>query len=255
MPIKNKIYYHLYEGDKGYTNPPVILIHGAGGNHLFWSAEVRRLPNHKVYAIDLPGHGKSSGQAIQSIAEFAKQIKKWLDSLGLFRATLIGHSMGSAIAIELALMYSENVLGLGLIGAGAKLSVSPHIIEQLSTPSTYQSAVQKIITWSFSADTQKRLVELAAKRMAEVRPSVLLSDFLACNKFDEMKRINKISQQTIIICGAEDQMTPLRYSHFLADRIPNSKLAIIPGAGHMVMLEQPAMVAEKITDFLHDISY
>jgi len=255
MPIKNNIYYHLYEGDTGFTNPSVILIHGAGGNHLFWSVELRRLPNKKVYAIDLPGHGKSSGQAIQSIDDFAEHIRKWIDALGIFRAIFIGHSMGSAIALDLALKYPENVLGLGLIGAGAKLSVSPDIIEQLSTPSTYQSAVHKIITWSFSANTQQRLVDIATKRMGEIRPSVLLSDFLACNKFDEMEHIEKISQPTLILCGAEDQMTPLRYSHFLADRIPNSRLAIIPEAGHMVMLEQPGMVAEKITDFLQEISY
>jgi pimeloyl-ACP methyl ester carboxylesterase len=255
MPIKKNIYYHLYEGDIGFTNPPVLLIHGAGGNHLFWSVELRRLPNHKVYAMDLPGHGKSSGQAIQSITEFAEQIKKWIDALGLFRVTVIGHSMGSAIAIELALKHPENVLGLGLIGAGAKLSVSPNIIEQLRTPSTYQSAVHKIITWSFSANTQQRLVEIATKRMNEIRPSVLLSDFIACNKFDEMEHIEKISQPTLILCGADDQMTPLRFSHYLADRIPNSRLAIVPGAGHMVMLEQPGVVAERITDFLQEISY
>ena len=255
MPKINEIYYHLYEGSEVGQKPPVILVHGAGGHHLFWPPEIRRLTSYRVYAIDLPGHGESGGVGRQLIAAYSDVIIEWLQALRMHRAIFIGHSMGSAITISLAINYPEHVLGLGLLGAGASLRVNPDILERTGNPSTFLSAVQKIVGWSFSDSAPERLTELAVKRIADVRPSVLYSDLLACDNFDEMERIEYITQPALILCGAEDKMTPLRYSQFLVDHIPNSKLKAIPDAGHMVMLEQPELVAEEISEFLKGISY
>jgi hypothetical protein len=106
---------------------------------------------------------------------------------------------------------------------------------------------------AFSPQAGSRLVELAASRMAEIRPSVLHGDFLACEAFNVTEQLGRILQPTLILCGVEDQITPPRYSQFLAGLIPNARLEIVIQAGHMVMLEQPQVVAGLLTQFLESI--
>jgi pimeloyl-ACP methyl ester carboxylesterase len=255
MPVAADLYYHVYEGSEEGQRPPVVLIHGAGGTHLYWPSEIRRLPGYRVFAPDLPGHGKSTGRGMQSITAYSRVILDWLGAVGVHRAVFVGHSMGSAIAITLALDNAEHVLGLGLIGAGARLRVAPELLENAASPATFYSAVDTVVGWSFCSQTPEQLTELAAQRMAETRPSVLHGDFLACDAFDEMQRIGEIKQPTLVICGADDKMTPARYSQFLADNIPNAISKTIPNAGHMVMLEKPQATASALSDFLSGISY
>lgn len=255
MPTSAGTYYHPYEGSEEGQKPPVVLIHGAGGTHLYWPSDVRRLPGYRVYAIDLPGHGKSEGRVQQSINAYTEDVLSWMDALGLHRAVFIGHSMGSAISLSLALDHPEQVLGLGLIGAGARLRVSPEITENASSSTTFHNAIQTLITQSFSENTPRKLVDQAAKRMAETRFSVLYGDLLACDAFDVMDRVSDIRCATLVLCGEDDQMTPKRYSQFLADQIPSARLQLVPEAGHMVMLEKPKMVADIILEFLDGIYF
>jgi pimeloyl-ACP methyl ester carboxylesterase len=254
MPSAAEIYYYAYQGGDG-DRPCVVLIHGAGGTHLYWPSEVRRLPGYRIFALDLPGHGKSGGRGLQSIGAYTDAVLEWMQVVNLHRAVFVGHSMGSAIAMRLAIEQPEHVLGLGLLGAGARLRVHPDILQNTSNETTFQRAIDQVVGCSFSEQAPARLVELAAKRMAETRPSVLHGDFLACDAFDEMERVSQISQPTIVICGADDQLTPARYAQFLADKIPGAHLEMIPNAGHMVMLERPNIVAEVMTKFLDGIPY
>jgi pimeloyl-ACP methyl ester carboxylesterase len=255
MPISNEIYYHIYEGSGEGQRPPVVLIHGAGCTHLYWPSELRRLPGYRVYAPDLPGHGKSGGRGQQSILAYADELLDWLTSLGLHSAVFVGHSMGSAIILSLALNHPEHVLGLVLIGGGARLRVAPVLLEGAAQPTTFQNVIETIVSWSFSPQAPAQLVELAKQNMAETRPSVLHSDLLACDAFDKSEHISEIRQPTLIICGEDDKMTPLRSSQFLSSSIANATLEIIPHAGHMVMLEQPQAVAEALARFLSSISF
>jgi pimeloyl-ACP methyl ester carboxylesterase len=98
-------------------------------------------------------------------------------------------------------------------------------------------------------------MELARQRMESTRQSVFYGDLLACNGFDVMDHLGLIKQDTVVICGEEDAMTPVRYAQYLSSAIPNARLQVIPGAGHMVMLEQPHLVAESLVSFLKDISF
>jgi pimeloyl-ACP methyl ester carboxylesterase len=91
--------------------------------------------------------------------------------------------------------------------------------------------------------------------METVRQSVLYGDLLACDRFDVMDHLGEVQQRTVVICGADDMMTPVRYAQYLASSIPNAQLNIIPNAGHMVMLEQPRLVADSLLSFLNDVSY
>ena len=98
--------------------PPSYLIHGAGGHHLYWPPQIRRLTGYRVYALDLPGHGRSGGSGQQTIDSYTTAVKDWLIEVNLHSAVFVGHSMGSAIALSLALNYPDHVLGLVLIGGG-----------------------------------------------------------------------------------------------------------------------------------------
>lgn len=254
MPVAAGIYYHQYLDDTG-MNPPVVLLHGAGGTHLSWPPEVRRLKDVQVYALDLPGHGRSSqSSGLQDISSHARAVVDWMHATNLPAAVFVGHSMGGAIALNLALDFSEHVAGLGLVATAANMPVNPSLLEDAFHPTTFQKAVANIVRWSFSSHASERLVELACQRMLETRPSVLHSDLRACDRFDVRERVKTIEKPTVIICGAEDRMTPLRNSQFLSLTIPGASIKVINGAGHMVMLEQPAEVAQSLVEFIHSLA-
>lgn len=251
MPVVADLYYHVYQEGEGL---PVVLVHGAGGNHLYWPSEVRRLAGYQVLALDLPGHGKSAGRGQQSIHAYTERVAEWFRETLIPKAVFVGHSMGGAIALEIALNYPEYVLGLGLVGSAARLAVAPEILEEAAHETTFRNAVERIIHWSFSAASPKRLVELAAERMLETRQSVLYGDFLACDGFDQSERLGEIEAQALVLCGELDRMTPVRNAQFLTDHLPNARLQVIPEAGHMVMLEHPLQVAAALREFLSTLS-
>lgn len=255
MPVTSSVYYHLYEGTEDHSRPPVVLIHGAGGNYLYWPPQVRRLPGYLVYALDLPGHGKSSGSGQQSICAYADAIVEWMGETGLMSAVFVGHSMGSAIALSLAIEYPEHVAGLVLIGSGARLEINPALIEESANETTYHHAVENLVAMSFASVTPRELTTASAQRMAETRYSVLNADLHACNEFDIHQRLPAIQQPALVLVGQEDRLTPVRSAEFLATNLPKARMEIIPNAGHMVMIEKPQAVTESLLKFLNQVRY
>jgi pimeloyl-ACP methyl ester carboxylesterase len=254
VPTSNGLYY-FSSGAENLQRPPTVLIHGAGGHHLYWPPQVRRLPGQRMVALDLPGHGKSGGIGHQTIEEYADDVMAFLDAMGFTTAVLIGHSMGGAVALEVALDHPERALGLCLLGSGAKLRVAPALLGIVAEPGSFGDAIALITTMSFAPQTSQRLRDLAAARLAEVRPSVLHGDFMACDAFDVTGRLGHFSAPTLVLCGEADQMTPPKYSDFLEGHIPGAHAVRISDAGHMVMLEQPDRVGELIGSFLETIPY
>ena len=250
MPIAAEIYYFAHEAENPAERPPVILIHGAGGNHLSWPPQIRRLDGEKIYALDLPGHGKSEGAGRHSADEYANDVIAFMKALKIRAAVMVGISMGSAIALTLALKFPKKVLGLGLLGGGARMPVTKEILETAGNPNTFESAVDMINGNCFSTNTLTSLLQLSKKQMLEIRPPVLLGDFLACNEFDVSDQLNNINIPALIICGVEDKMMSLKYSERLRDGIVNSQLHVVDNAGHMVMAEQPDIVADLLKQFI-----
>jgi pimeloyl-ACP methyl ester carboxylesterase len=254
MPIAAELYYFAHEAEEhNKKRPPVILIHGAGGTHLSWPPQLRRLADEKIYAPDLPGHGKSEGVGRHSIHEYADDVIAFMKELKIRAAVIVGVSMGSGVALTLALKYPKKVLGLGLLGSGAKLHVAPSILETAGNPNTFESAVDMINENCFSANAGQSLIQLSKGQMMEIRPPVLLGDFLACNEFDVVSQLEQIKIPTIIICGKEDKMTPPKYSEFLHGSIANSQLHVVENAGHLVMAEQPDNVADLLKQFIDNL--
>ncbi len=248
MPYAAQLHYRVH--NRRAAGIPLVLVHGAGGTLWHWPPEIRRLAGRPVYALDLPGHGDSGGSGRSSIAEYAQAVLDWMEGLDLPPAVLTGHSMGGAIALQAALTAPERIRALGLVGTGARLRVAPQILEGAASPQTFPSTVETIMCWAFHPQSDAALKALAQERMLQVPHGVLHDDFAACDVFDVRPHLERLTMPALVVCGAEDKMTPPKFSRFLAERLPDARLRLIPRAGHMVMLEQPRQVAQALAEFL-----
>lgn len=196
-------------------------------------------------AISLPGHPEGSGY--ETIEEYVKWVEEYLQRNVGRGAVLVGHSMGGAIAIEYALRNSD-LKGLVLVATGARLRVRQDILSKILED--YEEASKLIAGMSVSPSCDPIVVERIAKEMLNVNPKVTYGDFAACNGFDRMAEVGDIHTQVLVICGADDQLTPPKYSEYLHEKIRNSRLVVIPGAGHSVMLEKHREFNEALKAFL-----
>lgn len=254
MPTAGEIYYFASK-EQSANVLPVVLVHGAGGDHLHWPHHVRRMAGFRIYAPDLPGHGKSPGLGEQSVAAYARRLVDWLLDMKVSRAVWVGHSMGGAIAQTLALEHAEHVLGIGLVGTGARLSVNPDLLAKLANPATFPAAVDQVVKWSYHQAVDTKLAKLLKKQLLGNRTVVMYGDYLACNAFNVLERVAQIRAPALALCGADDRMTPPRLSEQLAASIPGARLAMVPEAGHMVMQEKPEATAAALREFLSGIRY
>jgi pimeloyl-ACP methyl ester carboxylesterase len=242
-----RTFYTLYQGDvRGKRH--LVLVHGAGGSHLDWPAPLRRLRETNVYAIDLPGHGRSEGTGQSSIAAYRDFLLAFLDALGLEKVVVVGHSMGGAIALDFALSYPSRLTGLILVGTGARLRVLPAILTGVL--SNFEATVDLILDYAFGPSATEQLRRLGRQRLLQTPPQVLHGDYAACDAFDVMERLGEIRCPTLVICGTVDKLTPPKYSVYLCDHIPGAELVLVEGAGHMVMLEKPEAVTNAVSRFI-----
>jgi len=235
--------------------PPVILIHDAGGDHLSWPPEVRRLPDYRVITLDLPGHGKTEGPGRQSIQDYTRDVVGFMDAVGIARAVVVGHAMGGAIALTLTVDSPDRVAGIGVISAGPSLPVPPAIIENAANPSTLPIALRILQEASFGPGTPENIRDSFARRLEGIRQTLLLGDLLACDRFSLVDRLGSIQTPVLIICGTEDKLTPVHFSRFLASHISHAALQTVEGASHMLVLEQPRQLAKLISVFLLTVPY
>ncbi|MEK6220763.1 MAG: alpha/beta fold hydrolase, partial [Chloroflexota bacterium] len=148
---------------------PVVLLHAAGGNHLNWPHQIRRLNGYRVLAPDLPGHGKSTGLGAHTIKDYADIILKWLLDIGIFQAIFIGHSMGGAIAQTIAFDYPERIAALGLIATAPKFAISASILEKLGSEKGFQNAARWIVEHSYFSELDKKEMLNFSKKLLEIR--------------------------------------------------------------------------------------
>jgi pimeloyl-ACP methyl ester carboxylesterase len=244
-----RVFFALHD-NQARNDTPLVLIHGAGENHLIWPAALRRMPEVRVYAMDLPGHGKSEGNGRDRVTEYAAFVSDTLDALEIERAVIAGHSMGGAIAQQFGLTYPARAAALILVATGARLRVAPQILEL--TQADLTAAVDLISGLQWGLDVPEQVIRLGKQQLLANRPDVIHGDYLACNAFDAIDRLGEIRVPTLVIGGTADQLTPPKYAAFLAERIPGAQLALIEGAGHMVMLERETETARAVEKFLRD---
>lgn len=245
MPRSGNIYYSMYP-EEGEDSRELVLIHGAGGTSEVWPYQLRRLPNWRVFAVDLPAHGKSDGGPEKTLEGYAARLREWMGRIGIGRASLVGHSMGAAIALMLALQAPEQVDRLILLGGAVRFQVNPNLLEKLRVPLQIQQGVNLLVGWSFARTASVQGQKTYSAQLMANRPGVLHRDFAACAAFELGERANEIRRPVHLLCGDEDVMVPLRWSEELAKLLPHGKVEVIRGGGHMLMQEKSQEVLKAI---------
>jgi pimeloyl-ACP methyl ester carboxylesterase len=228
--------------------PAVVLLHGAGFDHSTWALHSRWFAHHgfAVLAPDLPGHGRSKGKPLATIAEMADWTAALLDAAGATKARLVGHSMGSLIALETAARHPDKVSGLSLIGTAAIMTVGPDLLK--AAEANDPAAFDMVSIWGlgFKAELGGSLApglwmhQSAERVLQRCAPGVLHNDLAACNAYQNaLTAAAQVKVPVTVILGERDMMTPAKAGKALAAAIPNARTIVLPGAGHMMMVEQP----------------
>ena len=241
------------------SQPVVIFVHGSGLNHAVWSLHTRWFAYHgrSVLAVDLPGHGRSSGPPLPSIGAVADWLSALIIAAGVEQAALVGHSMGSLIVLETAARYPEKVRALGLVGAASAIPVHPDLLAAAQVND--HASIDMVTLWGHgqraglggSLAPGMWMVDSAARILEQAAPGVLYNDLEACHAYkcgnDAAKAIR---QPTILVLGERDQMTPAKAGRALGAVIAGARTVILPQAGHMLLAERPDEVLEALTSVL-----
>lgn len=254
---------YCYTGGKAFNpaQPSAVFIHGAQNDHSVWILQTRYFAHHgfNVLALDLPGHGRSKGAALNSVENMAAWVLEVMDAAGVDKAVMIGHSMGSLIALEASHLAPARVSHLAMIGTTYPMKVSDALLETSRTDE--QAAIDMVNIFSHSTLAQKpscpgpgfstmggarRLMQ----RMSQVNPDQLFyTDFFACNAYANGEAAGQaVRCPALFIFGSKDMMTPARSTKTLTTAIAHGKVVMVD-AGHSLMAEQPDAVLDALFAF------
>lgn len=254
---------YAYTGGKPFDPrlPVLVFLHGAQQDHSCWQLQSRYFAHHgrAVLAVDLPGHGRSAAPALTSIAEIADWTIMVLDAVGVEKATLVGHSMGSLAALEAAARHPQRIGALALLGCAVPMPVSSALLEAARRDEA--QAMEMINVWSHSPGAllggnaapglwmfgvNRRLMERAAA-------GVLATDLAACNAYrDGIESAARVVCPVLLASGGRDQMSPPRAVRALAAALKDVRSITIDGSGHALMTEQPDRVLDSLRRFIMD---
>tara|TARA_R110001592_G_scaffold75526_1_gene228664 strand:+ start:3755 stop:4444 length:690 start_codon:yes stop_codon:yes gene_type:complete len=226
----------------------LIFLPGSGCSSIVWEQQLSFFGNS--LALNLPGH--PDGRALNTVSDMAQWLVSYIEERKLTDLILVGHFLGSAVAMQTALLGKVDIKALVLIGAGARLKVMPQLLVALSELVENKGDIPDYL---LSAN-HKIPEPLRAKINSSMKVNgagVMLKDFSACNKFDVMEHLAEMNIPVQIIVGDKDQMTPLKYASFLKYNLPNAELAVIKDGTHMVFAEQADIVNLQIQYFLTNI--
>lgn len=238
--------------------PAIVFLHGGGCDHTVWALLARWFA-HRGYAVlapDLPGHGRSGGEVPGSIAAMADWTAALIAASGAGKAGLVGHSMGSLIALETAARHPGVVTALGLIGAAAAMPVSRDLLA--AAQANDHAAVEMVSIWGngFQAGLGGALVPGAwmvggtARLIERAKPGVLFKDLAACNAYgDGLAAAAKVAVPATLVLGERDLMTPAAGGRQLAAALPKARVVTLKDAGHMLLSERPDDVLAAVRNF------
>jgi len=251
---------YAYAGGRPFepTLPAIVFIHGAAFDHSVWQWQSRYFAHHghAVLAVDLPGHGRSPGAARATIEEYAEWVAALLDAAALPQAALVGHSMGSLIALETSLRHSPRVTKLALVGTASPMPVSDGFIAAAREEPPVGLEMEAV--WGHSRQTQlagspvpgASLLGASRRLNARSKPGVLHAALNACNAYRASpERLAALQVPTLVVAGKRDQMTQFKAGQAIAKAIPGAKLVALD-AGHSMMSEAPRELQAALRDFL-----
>jgi pimeloyl-ACP methyl ester carboxylesterase len=226
----------------------VVFLHGAGMDHTVWALQTRSFAHHgrSVLALDLPGHGESEGPSLSGIPAMGDWVLEALRTAGVRKARIAGHSMGSLVALDAAARAGDAVEGLALLGFVPEFGVHPDLLEAARLGA--HAALDLMVAWSFGAQARFGstpapglwLSGEAMRLLERASSSSLATDLASCAAYrgsDEAAA--RIRCPTLFLLGAEDRMTPAAKGKAFAERIAGARVTVLPGVGHMMMIEDP----------------
>ncbi len=243
---------HEIDTDTGYR---LVFVHGAGSNPSCWNHQTDFFAHSE--AVTLPGHRLyefTDNEPLGSINDYVLWLNDYLHAERRSghdkrKVVLVGHSMGGLIALQTALQFGEYLGGLVLVGSGARLKVSAPLLDGLRQD--FPATAGRIVENCFTPSVDPTVRQANLHTMLQLGKDVAIADFEACNVFDAMGELEKLTDvPTLIITGNADQMTPPKYAHYLAEHIKGAKLDLIDAAGHNVMQEKPHEFNRVLDEFL-----
>lgn len=243
--------------DERANESPVLYVHGSGGTHKLWVHQYSpRGIDRPAVAIDLSGHGPSEDLPTE-VEPGQEMLSAYVDDAQAVAHEVgarlfVGNSLGGAVVLQLALERDVQMEGCVLCGTGAKLSVSANLTDLLAGGEDEWTEFIDILhePSMLFHDADSETVAASREAMRETGQRVTRRDFLTCDTFDVRDRLDELRVPTLAITGEHDQLTPVWFSEFLAERIPSCQLASIPNTAHLSMLEQPVLWNEHVESFL-----
>lgn len=243
---------------------PLVLLHGLGNNSGSWSKQLAGLQNQfQVIAWDTPGYGESSDPEpeFRTFRELAVMLKGFLDALGLRKVFLLGHSMGSTLAMQFCSMYPEYVEALILAASTRgglanpernerKLKNRLHNIENLLP----EELAKRRTPDMFSRFASEEVIAEAMRIMSQVRPAGYRSVAYSLYHADQTPLLSSIKMPTLLLCGEDDTVTPVGESRMVEQGIQGSRLELIAQAGHLCYIEKPEEFNAHVRSFLQAVS-
>jgi len=237
----------------------VVFVHGAANDHSVWALQSRYVAHHgrNVYAVDLPGHGRSSGPALASVDALAAWLVDFLAAAGIGRATFVGHSLGSLAALAAAARAPERVTALALLGTVVPMSVSEALLAAARADD--HVAFELINGWSFSAGAKLRGNRLpgvwmtgnAMRLMERSALGVLYADLAACDDYvGGLAAASAVHCPVLLVQGARDIMAPPANSCALTAALRDVRSVMLADCGHAMMTEAPDAVLDALRGFL-----
>lgn len=227
--------------------PTLVLLHGAGGTGAVMGPLCDALAPLRACAPTLPGRAGSTGTPRTSIEAMAAVVVAVADALALPPFVVMGHSMGGAIAQELALRCPARLHGLALVSTGARLRVAAPILDY------WRAAAERGVAESTCAAAFQpgadfaEVARVAALELA-VPPATTLCDWEATHAFDRVGALDALDVPTVVVSGDADLLTPPKYARYLAEHLKHARLVLVPGAGHLWLHEHRADAAQLLRD-------
>ena len=254
IEIENKS-VHASDAGQGVDNSKdtIVFLHGSGLSHIVWSLTEQFFSskNFNVLSIDLPGHGNSEGPCLDSIEKITDWLEKVFEKLNLKNLILVGHSQGCLEAIEYSFKYKKRLKKMVLISGSYRMPVNKDLIDLASNGDS--DAVKLMMKWGYEGSKKfiggnpiERIIQ-SPRDISEI----LAVDLIACNNYvNGSKAAQSISCPIMLVFGELDKMVNLEAGKKFANLVKNSTTHIIPGCGHMIMIEKAFEMREKVLEFL-----
>lgn len=237
----------------------IVFVHGAGMDHTVWTLFARHFARHgrNVIAVDLPGHGRSAGQPCASVEDMSDWIVALLGALQLPQAAIVGHSLGSLVALDCAARHPDRVRAIALVGCTTPMPVSDAILD--AAAANDHAAFNMLTEYGYSkrhlyggnSNPGMWMVGSTLRLFERSRPGVLHADMNACNKYlAGLERASTVQCPVLAVLGKADRLTPVRSTQPLLDALPSPRVRIVEGSGHTLMVEAPNALLDALKTIL-----